>query len=354
MLRLVIIFIFFYTSFSQSSNKFNPNISIVGDLRFFHEKDLPGKDGDFSFRGLELVIDNYLNPYVSANTTIHFSDEEKVDIEEAYITILKGLPLNSQIRFGRYFLPFGEILQKHSHVYSFMDYPKMHQSFFGEEGTRNLGFELNFGFPVLDQFSEFKIGVLEGNISASEHHEEEEIEEHNHESSAQALAYHSYFSMFHELSDYSNLKHSFSYIYGANDASYEEKIKLLAYAAKFKWKKDDDTSFELLAEIFNSSRNHHEEEHGEEEEEVLKATAYFLSINYQFMKHYTVGLGYSGGDHPIEEAEEIKSFSAFMGYAPFEESIIFRLKFNRDLELKKNKIELQAVFALGPHKPHQF
>jgi hypothetical protein len=372
MKRISLLIVALVSLYAQSTT--NPNISIVGDLRIFNEKNNDGKDTDFGFHGMELVIENYLNPYSKAWTTIHVSDDEKIDIEEAYLTIVKGLPLNSQIRLGRYLLPFGEIMQKHAHAYGFFDYPGLHQAYFGEEGTRNLGFELNFAFPVFDQFTELKLNVLEGNLDPHSHdhgdegHEEEvEEDEHDHEEeSSPALAYGAYYSVFTELSDVSHLKTSVSYIYGANDQEYEQSVSLMAYALKYKYQPSDYTYFEVLGEYFLSDR--HIEHHDEDEEELLKSleeedhhgeelstNGYFLAMNYQFNKAYNLGFSYSNFDSPVEEYDvRMSDFAIYTGYAPFEESLLFRLKFARNITLESNRIELQAIFSLGPHKAHQF
>ena len=348
----------------QSQNSLNPNISVVGDLRYLnYTKPIDnGKIGEFQFRGLELVIENYLNPFARADVTIHFSDEELVDIEEGYITILKGLPFNSQIRFGRYFIPFGDIFQKHEHVNSFITYPSMHQAYLGPEGPRNIGFELNWAFPLFNQFTELKLGILEGNINADSHNHEAEEEDHEaeeeHGHEATPFAYNAYYSIFTELSDFSNLKTSVSAVFGASDLDRKYPINLYSIAAKYKWKPSDYTSLQIQGELFINDRV---EIVADDTLNVypdglkIKNSGYFLSAEYQFSKHYSLGFTNSKYDEPtgINRLNR-KDFSFFTTYAPVEETILFRLQYTRDITLNSNQFTLQTVFSLGPHKPHQF
>ncbi|MCB0279458.1 MAG: hypothetical protein KDD94_08155 [Calditrichaeota bacterium] len=349
------ILVFMLVFYCNAQTSLNPNISVVGDLRYlnFTQQNDAGKHGEFQFRGLELVVENYLNPFARADVTIHFSDEELVDIEEAYITILKGLPFNSQIRFGRYFLPFGEILQKHEHVNSFISYPSLHQSYFGEEGVRNLGFELNFAFPLFDQFTELKLGILEGNLTP-----EEEGEEAVDEEEALPCAYSAYYSIFASLSDFTNLKTSFSFASGATDIDRNYPINLFAIAAKLKWKPSAYKSFQFQGELFINDRT---EQVPDDTLSIypnglkIKNSGFFLSSEYQFSKFYSVGASYSQFTEPTGlERLKRKDFSLYATYAPVEETMVFRFKFSRDVTFESNQFAIQTIFSLGPHKAHQF
>lgn len=332
----------------KNESRFNPNISVVGDLRLNYDKKLD-KPVDFAFYGLELVIENYLNPFSRADMTIHFSDDEKVDIEEAYITVLKGLPFNSQMRIGRYFLPFGQIQTKHRHVFAYFDYPEMHQAYFGEEGVRNIGVELNFAFPIFDQFTELKLNILEGNM-IPESHEEEEHEEEGDHSKTPDLAFGLHYSIFTELSDFSHLNTSFSYFNASADMARKEEIDIYAITTKFKWKPSDYQFFQLSTELFFNKRYVIDDKGLRRK---VKNSGYFIEANYQFSQKYNLGSYYNMFRDPVSD-KKIKAISAFAGFFPMEESLGFRLKFSQNITNKSRKIELQAVFSLGPHKTHSF
>ena len=86
----------------------NPDISAVGDMRtVFRTKEDADSLGvnqvDFLFNELELNFVGYLNPYMRADAFIgiHGADISEIHLEEASITVLRGLPLRLQFKTGK-------------------------------------------------------------------------------------------------------------------------------------------------------------------------------------------------------------------------------------------------------------
>jgi hypothetical protein len=77
-------------------------------------------------------------------------------------------------------------------------------------------------------------------------------------------------------------------------------------------------------------------------------------MNYQFYKRWNLGVvaDYSSD---IEE-EKFYSIGSFIGFSPVEESSVFRLALSQQYHGEKNHLNIsgQIIWALGPHKPHQF
>ena len=97
----------------------NPDISLIP--RFVLEtndgEELPGRRifsrPDFSFQELEFVASAYLNPFSKADVvmTVPGPDVEtaKLGLEELSATVFRGLPLDLNLRFGKYRAEFGKL-----------------------------------------------------------------------------------------------------------------------------------------------------------------------------------------------------------------------------------------------------
>jgi len=91
---------------------------------------------DFMFDELELVVGANLNPYARADVilTVPGPDLEsaKLGIEEVYGTILRGLPLDLNLRVGKYRVDYGKINMVHPHAWPFISQPLAQERFFGK------------------------------------------------------------------------------------------------------------------------------------------------------------------------------------------------------------------------------
>ena len=78
-------------------------------------------------------------------------------------------------------------------------------------------------------------------------------------------------------------------------------------------------------------------------------------MNYQFNRIWNAGLIFDFSDD-IEE-EIYKSVGIFAGFSPVEETSVFRLRLHQEYRGTEDpylSLVAQIIWALGPHKPHQF
>ena len=103
----------------------NPEISVIGDVRaFVNDNSGDPDEGELQLdlESVELALQGYLNPFARADVYVAYHDEE-LTVEEAYATILRGLPWGLQVRAGKYRVDFGKLNLLHPHAYSFLDTP---------------------------------------------------------------------------------------------------------------------------------------------------------------------------------------------------------------------------------------
>ena len=148
-------------SFSQS--KFVPDISFILDGSFvgrnvndetlknlkvpeFIPSGISNPKRGFNLNYGELYLYSPVDPYFDLAATIPFS-ESGVELEEAYFTT-KFLPFGFQVKGGKFRSSFGRLNPQHAHVWDFADAPLLNRSFFGEDGLKEKGVQINWLAPT--------------------------------------------------------------------------------------------------------------------------------------------------------------------------------------------------------------
>ena len=127
----------------RNLNRLNPEISLTGDVVGFATSE--GQE-DFNPRELELNLQSALDPFSLTKWTLSFSEEEGVDIEEAYVTYA-GLHGGLHLTAGKFRQNFGLLNRWHLHALPQLDYPLALQSYFGEEGLAQTGLSATWLLP---------------------------------------------------------------------------------------------------------------------------------------------------------------------------------------------------------------
>ena len=375
--------------FSQSN--VNPDISLIGTFNTFinniRETSEYGKI-NFETPEAELFIDGYLNPYARATGNIAY-EEGEFSVEEVYAEIVRGLPLDVQIKAGKYLVGFGQLNIVHPHAWAFLDRPLFHQIFFSPEGFNDIGFNFSFILPMEDFYSNFDIGIFKGNVFSDNAITDSPILFEDRGNSPIVVAR---FGTFFSLSDYSNLGIGLDGSYGTyskvslntlgdSNAELENKSLTYAYAGldfKYKYRADDYTVFTIQGEGLLNNRN--VAGYGGvgidapiENFKTITTYGAFLYFDYLFEKQYSFGAKYdytygiigdesSYNTRANDDQNTTQGISAWLGYYPVEHTLAFRLGvqhliFNYADGTKRDgetTATLQMIFSLGPHKAHPF
>ncbi len=369
-------------TFSQSN--INPDISLIGTFDTYTNfiKDNPdyGKL-IFDIPSFELLIDGYLNPYARAAANISF-EEGEFGVEELYAQILRGLPLDIQIKAGKYLLGFGKLNTVHPHAWPFIDRPLWQQIYFSDEGFNDIGLDVNFIIPTEDFYSTLDLGVYTGNSMAL-NTSGEDVDPN--EVRGNSLIFVGRLGSFFSLDDFNNLDVGLSGSYGnyAQSSFYipdsigfaNQMLKYFygGFDFKFKYKPDSYTSLVIQGEAILNNRDVIRVTESEPVIETISTYGAFIYFDYQFFKQFSVGAKYDftygviGDDYSAttlsnDELNTTSGIEGWIGFYPVEETLAFRLStqylfFNLADNMTKDgetTITLQMVFSLGPHKAHQF
>lgn len=389
-LSVVILLLLYNINFAQTN--VNPDISLIGTFNTFtnfNDGSIEKGKLNFGDPSFEMFITGYLNPYAKATANVAYHENEFA-AEEISAEILRGLPLDMQLKAGKYLLGFGKVNTVHEHAWPFLERPLVHQIFFGEEGLNDVGLNLSFILPTEDFFSNLDIGMYRGDSFRGLHshaHAEEEVHEEDHEefelSEINSPVVLARLSAFFSLSDYSNLELGLNGALGAlGKAELDDgSIKNVNFTYggidfKYKYKPDTYTSFTIQGEGVLNYRDVIRENELLNEHilgETINSFGGFLYLDYQFNKIFSVGVKYDFtygiiGDEigtatlGNDDQNKTTGISGWFGYYPLEETLALRvglehLNFDYVDGTKRDgetTIKLQMIFSLGPHKAHAF
>jgi len=389
---LVVLFILIITIKGFCQSNVNPDISLIGTFNTTTDltKDSPDKGKiNFEMPEMELFVDGYLNPYARATGNIAY-EEGEFSVEELYANIVRGLPLDTQIKAGKYLVGFGQLNIVHPHAWSFIGRPLFHQVYFGSDGFNDIGFNFSFILPT-SFYSNLDIGIYKGDaIGHSElvEPDEEAIAEHR----GRSPIFVGRLGTFFALSDYSNLGIGLNGSYGVHakmdlntlgdtTAALINKSLDYTYAGldfKFKYRPDDYTVLTIQGETILNHRDVLREgtvgiNSPIQSLQTINTCGAFIYVDYLFEKMYSIGAKYDYTNGIVDDAPGFNTLSnddknntqgltAWFGYYPVEHTLAFRLNVQHLLyhyadgitRDGSTNITLQMIFSLGPHKAHPF
>jgi hypothetical protein len=327
----------------------NPDISFIGDMRMAVNRGTPddGSDGKLrlDFHELELAAGGYLNPYARADLALSVS-KSGIDIEEAYATLLKGLPWSLQIKAGQYLVDFGKINSQHVHQWSWMERPLMFKRFFGEEGLKTPGLNASTLIPVGASALTISANLLKRPSLMGE----------DQTAGWPNLAGSARISFFATLSDHSSIEAGVSGFVAGRTPAEKTPPAMGDLDLKYKWRPDAYHSLSLVLEALVSSR----QTANPAPSGIRNTTSSgaFAAIDYQFRRRYNAGFLLDYSQTPTDNRVRQTGFGIFAGFSVAEETyrIQFLARHDQGPALVESfeTIEVQLLWSLGPHKPHQF
>lgn len=380
---LLLLFMLIIAKNNHSQSNTNPDISLIGTFNTFSNfiKGSP-EYGKLNFESpsMEMFIDGYLNPYSRATANIAY-EEGAFGVEELYAQILRGLPLDLQVKAGKYLVGFGKINTIHPHAWPFLERPLFHQIYFGAEGFNDIGIDLSYALPFEDFYSSLDVGIFKGDAIAKTVASNSEDPSTFYDLRGNNPIFVGRWSNFFQLNDYSDLELGLSGSYGVHSYDYltSESRKALYYTYagldfKYKYRADAYSSFVFQGEALLNSRDVLKPvDEISFSQNKINTFGVFVYFDYQFAKQFSIGIKYDFtygiiGDEPgyatlsNDDQNKTQGISGWFGFYPVEETLAFRLGaenlfFNyvdgtaRDSE---TTIKLQMIFSLGPHKAHPF
>ncbi len=359
----------------------NPDISLIGDVKVYGHNDSTRADETehvtLADPEMELFISGYLNPYASATATIAWHPGADAEIEEIFATFHRGLPLNANIRAGKYRLEFGRLNPTHPHAYSFIKMPIAHEALLGAEGLNDMAIRSAFLLPTGAAYTELMGAILKGDALQGHSHSDDEESGEGHEHGSDERVDPGFLGRLTtsvapgestELaigatvvnSAYGFAEHDHADSVESEEPPEELRAWLVGGDIKYKWKPSRYTSLQIEAEALLRREKQHE---GDD----LSSYGGYAYLDYRFRQRYNLGtiVEWLRQKHAHEHEEgEIEVYDmdtwrlgVFAGFAPVEETSLLRLAGHWTEPEEGDgfwEVTLQLVFSLGPHQPHTF
>jgi hypothetical protein len=371
---LAVLLLLAATGAARAQTSSNPEISVIPRLLIFTDDGAKLDQGkrefsrpEFQFQEIEAVFAGYLNPYARADVILALSGPDieaaSLGLEEAYLTVLRGLPLDLNIRAGKYRAEFGKLNMMHPHQWPFITQPVVQQRFFGEETLNDLGISASVILPTGDVYSRLTVDLLRGlSIPNAAGLEDTTDESQPYAASGRLMG-------FFPVGDDADLETGISAYTGVHDPYTRDNFWYWNVDCKYRYRPSSYTSLVVQGEYLVNTREAVQgpdlvpfvDDLGNPERRSITSGGLYLYADYQFLKVFSAGTRFDWSQSPYSTDDAASGFSVFFGYYPVEETIGLRLEYQHmrtDVpggEARAvNFIGLQTVFSLGPHKAHPF
>lgn len=321
-------------------------IDITAPLHF-----TSSEENKLDIRSAELVFFGPLDPTFEATLNLAVHNEEgeyHAELHEAYVGSSKLIP-RSRFRAGKFFLGVGRLNQFHQHDWAFTSAPKVHRTFFDDEGVADTGVEFSHLLPM-ESYWDITVGVTNGYTWG-----------HAHDAGKKPQVPTHYIHPVHfvDLGDAGALQWGFNYL-GRTDA---DALQTQLYGLDLVYKKTEGKVLERLfqSEIWMRVQSGPGLERSEE------IGAYFFP-QMAFSERSLVGLRVDlfselsrsfisdGSRQENLEYELVPTFTFKNSeFSLFRASYGYNVKtFRGEEDQSEQRIELQFVAILGAHPAHSF
>lgn len=339
------------TPLTSGLQAFNPEIGVVADIVATSSEARADSDGNdrVSIRALELVMGHYVDPYSRLDATIHFSDSENAEIDEAYLSHW-GLPWELKGILGRFRPKIGKAASIHTDSLDTVDEPLVVDRYFGKEGYFRTGFGLTkmFEFPK-ETASEFTFGLLEGGVGEGGT---------AFGSSRRHPTVFSHLKLYKDITDTSNFELGLTHLAGSKDNDRKFEVNVLGLDATYLHNFSAWNRLKLQSEFYFQDRD--ESSSTANDGTVTKFRnhpfGFYTLADLRLNQRWSTGARFDYVelvDNPLANKREMDL--GYSTYLTFHQSewARWRLQYRHtDYATGKNDdaIMLQGTFAIGVHK----
>lgn len=335
--------------FTAKAGVTNPDISAIGQIVGQYTDDRSSafpKKPTIGLGEVELALDAALNPYL--NGAFVFSlGTKSIEIEEAYASVIRGLPLGIGLKAGKYRLGFGRLNPAHPHAYPFISTPRVMDPgaaklLPGEESFNDVAVQASTLIPVAGSYSLMVSGdLLQGDSF------------HPGMAGADFGGLGRVVNSF-IAGDVAPSEIGLSVTRGINDPAKHTATIVAGADAKTKITLSPIVNATIQAEYLYKNADHRDSLGAATTE---KRGGFYAFTNFVFQAHYNAGVLYEQYESPDGGGRIDRGIKPFVGFAVLEESTIMRLAYEFFMPHagnSNNTIALQFLYAMGPHKAHQF
>jgi len=334
----------FYSGLRQHS-ALNPNISVGGN--FYYAQGSSDSDyntepsltdygtGRFVLKEVELAFESVLDPYSRGKAYIGVS-EEGADVEEGYFELL-NLPLNINLKLGKFKTQFGEINRYHCHALPQLDRPRVMLNFFGEGGLNGVGAGMNILLPsFIAHVNELDLQLISGGSGLS----------FTDEGKTDMIGV-ARFKNFWDLSRSTYLELGLSGALGHNDPEQEQLTTIGGVDLRIRWTPPERAKYREFLWWTEALVSRRDTETG-----YVDSWGIFSIVQNRFGARLVGGIRLDYSRLPQDNSSEEYGGTVNLDFWQ-SEFVFFRLQYSyikRNFDENDNRVIVQSVWAMGPHK----
>jgi hypothetical protein len=341
--------IFALALFSANAGVVNPDISAIGQVVGKYSDDSLSpfpKKPTLELGEVELMLDAALNPYLTGAFVLSL-DTKSIEIEEAYASVIRGLPLNLGLKAGKYRLGFGRLNPMHPHAYPFISTPRIMDPRIaklipGDESFNDVAVEASTLIPVVGSYA---ISVSGDLLQGDSFHPDTVTANFG----GLARIVNSFV-----VADLVPSEIGLSFTEGTNDPRYDTKSLVAGVDLKTKLALSPTVTAIVQGELIYKNAEHVDSLGAFSTE---NRTGLYAFTDFRFQAHYNAGVLYEQYQSPNSASQTDRGIKPFVGFAVLEESTLVRLAYEYFMPATgktSNTVELQFLYSMGPHKAHLF
>lgn len=327
----------------------NPDISAIGQVIGKYTNDTSSafpKKPTLELGEVELMLDAALNPYLTGAFVLSLGTKS-IEIEEAYASVIRGLPLNLGLKAGKYRLGFGRLNPAHPHAYPFISTPHVMDPGIakllpGDESFNDVAVQASTLIPVVGSWAISISGdLLQGDSF------------HPDTVTANFGGLGRIVNSF-VIADMVPSEIGFSLTQGTNDPRQGTKTLVAGADVKTKLALSPVVNAIVQGELLYKNAGHRDSLGIFSTENRM---GFYAFTDFRFQAHYNAGILYEQYQSPNNAAQTDRGIKPFVGFAVLEESTLVRLAYEYFMpqsEKASSTVELQFLFSMGPHKAHLF
>jgi hypothetical protein len=343
-----------------------PDFSAVGDLvgDLSPKGSTQGDQTRFGVREVELAVQAAVDPYFRGDVFLGISDQEKISIEQAYLTST-SLPYGLEARLGRFLMPFGKQNTTHRHDLHTIEYPWVLQRFLGDDGLKGTGVWLSKVLSPFGFYQEIQVTAVD---RLGERPDSLVVAEPVNRKLG-GMGYSARLRNYFDVSEAANFEVSGSVMTGRveqPDFTFApggaDEVNALAARqttvgadVTYRWRP-------LQQGLYRSVILQGEVMHQINQDVAGLAAAprgysgAYLFGRYQLAARTFLGARYDWVQDPQNDGRTLNAGSGYLEFYPSEFSKLAAAyeRYMPDGQNAVNRILVQATFSLGPHKPHPF
>ena len=347
-----------------------PDISAVGDLLADLSPRGSTLEGGsrFAVREVEIALQAAVDPYFRGDIFLGVSDAEGASVEQAFLTTT-ALPWAVEAKLGRYLMPFGKANAIHLHALHTIEYPYVVRRFLGEEGLKGTGVQVGRIFAPFGFYQEVVVAAVDNLGAVADSLRPEVPPDHR----LGGLGYLARLRNYWDLSEASNVEVGFSAMTGDRAQpvlapgdefnAVNARQSTLGADFTYRWRPLRQGLYRSLIVQAEAMR----QLNAGAPALPAWAAAYlgptrdydgaYVFGRYQLGRRVYLGSRWDYLQDPELDGRDWQALSGYLEFYPSEFSKLvagYEHRFGDVEALVRDRILVQANFAVGPHQPHPF